>query len=63
MLTLQPKVNEWIVLRNSTTGRQVASIKTYLADGRTRLAFDIPKEIQVTRKSLMQRSAGNVKRT
>jgi hypothetical protein len=61
MLTLQPKTNEAIVLYNSDTQKQIASIKPYLTDGNLRLAFDIPKQIHVTRKPITQGSAGNVK--
>lgn len=63
MLILQPKTNEAIVLHDSNTQQQIASIKPYLTDGNLRLAFDIPKQIQVTRKPLTQRSAPNDKCT
>jgi sRNA-binding carbon storage regulator CsrA len=63
MLILQPKLNEWIVLSDCQAGRQVASMKMFLANGRTRLAFDIPKEIQVTREPLEQGSAKDGKRS
>lgn len=60
MLTLQPKVNELIVLHNSNTGHEVAAIKMFITNrGRARLAFDVSKEITVTRK---QWSAENDKR-
>lgn len=61
MLVLQPKVDEWIILRNERTGGTVARLKMFLSEGRSRLAFDIPKEIQVTRKPLEQGSAKNAR--
>ena len=58
MLILEPKFNEKIILQDSDTGINLATIKLYRRDrGGIALAFDAAKSIKISRKPIMQ---GNV---
>lgn len=59
MLILQPKTNEAIVLHDSNTQEQIASIQTLKVKGGMRLGFSIPQKIQVKRKLLITQGMAN----
>ena len=62
MLILEPKFNEKILLQDSDTGINLATIKLYRRDrGGIALAFDAAKSIKITRKPFMQGSVEDVK--
>ena len=57
MLILEPKLNEKIILQDSDTGINLATIKLYRRDrGGIALAFDAAKSIKISRKPFMQGS-------
>ena len=57
MLILEPKFNEKIILQDSDTGINLATIKLYKRDrGGIALAFDAAKSIKISRKPIMQGS-------
>ena len=60
MLILEPKLNEKIILQDSNTGINLASIKLYRRDrGGIALAFDAAKSIKISRKPIIQGSVDN----
>lgn len=60
MLILEPKLNEKILLQDSNTGINLATIKLYRRDkGGIALAFDAAKSIKIIRKPSMQGSVNN----
>ena len=57
MLILEPKFNEKIILQDSKTGINLATIKLYRRDrGGIALAFDAAQSIKISRKPFMQGS-------
>ena len=57
MLILEPKFNEKIILQDSDTGINLATIKLYRRDrGGIALAFDAAKSIKISRKPIIQGS-------
>lgn len=63
MLILNSKQDEWVRLWDKETGRQLGRLKAFLKEGQTRLAFDIPENIQVTREKVFEGTKdGKIKR-
>ena len=57
MLILETKFNEKIILQDSNTGINLATIKLYRRDrGGIALAFDAAKSIKISRKPIIQGS-------
>ena len=60
MLILEPKFNEKIILKDSDTGIDLATIKLYRRNrGGIALAFDAAKSVKISRKPIIQGSVDN----